>query len=232
MDQLDRDELSQLLDSHFPARRWYRQRRYFGSALWGEHAGDAFESWRVGEKAANDAAAPAAMYFVVIAARDAADLPDAGPALSLLCDRDDREWKRIEEQASEVLRLDTLLRDRDASLDRQTAHIHHLEKLVAEQDAHIAANNAAWSDARIQLQELNAALASESEQLRSARTGVAALERECGRLERAIAAQERIIAYRQSARWWVKLPWLRVKLLWKRLGVRAPLHRKRAFAQP
>jgi hypothetical protein len=62
-----------------------------------------------------------------------------------------------------------------------------------------------------------AELASESEKTRTAGEAVAALQNECGRLERAIAAQERIIAYRQSARWWLKLPWIRVKLLWKRL---------------
>jgi hypothetical protein len=39
-----------------------------------------------------------------------------------------------------------------------------------------------------------------------------ALRAEGERLERALAAQERIIAYRQSARWWLALPWLRVKL--------------------
>jgi len=46
---------------------------------------------------------------------------------------------------------------------------------------------------------------------------VAAQGAECERLERAIAAQERIIAYRQSARWWFSLPWLRVRLWWQRL---------------
>ena len=30
-------------------------------------------------------------------------------------------------------------------------------------------------------------------------------------------SQERIIAYRQSARWWVSLPWLRVRLWWQRV---------------
>ena len=43
-----------------------------------------------------------------------------------------------------------------------------------------------------------------------------ALRTECGRLERAIAAQERIIVYRQSLRWWLALPWLRLRLWWQR----------------
>ena len=53
--------------------------------------------------------------------------------------------------------------------------------------------------------------------LASARQAVAAQGAECDRLERAIAAQERIIAYRQSARWWFSLPWLRVRLWWQRV---------------
>ena len=216
--ELDRDELAQLLDPEFPAQRWYRQRRYFGSALWGEQAGDAFEAWSAGAEGAGRAQVPIAMYFVVIATRDAADLPSAEPALSLFCDNGEREWQRIEEQGREVLRLDGLLRDRDAALDRQTGHIRHLEGLVAERDAQIVTANAALTDSRAQLSRAIAELASESEKARTSGEAVGALQNECGRLERAISAQERIIAYRQSARWWLKLPWLRVKLLWKRLA--------------
>ena len=37
------------------------------------------------------------------------------------------------------------------------------------------------------------------------------------RLERALTSQERIIAYRQTLRWWLALPWLRMKLWWQRV---------------
>jgi len=216
--ELDREELAQLLDPAFPAQRWFRQRRYFGSALWREQAGDTFETWSAGVDGTGPAQVPVAMYFVVNAARDAADLPCDEPALSLFCDSGDRELQRIEQQAREVLRLDALLGDRDAALDRQTWHVRHLEGLVGERDAQIVAANAALNDSRAELSRTIAELASESERARTADKAVAALQNECGRLERAIAAQERIIAYRQSARWWLKLPWLRVKLLWKRLA--------------
>jgi hypothetical protein len=46
---------------------------------------------------------------------------------------------------------------------------------------------------------------------------MAELEAEVGRLDRALEAQDRIISYRQSFRWWLGLPWLRMKLAWKRL---------------
>ncbi|HEY2818641.1 MAG TPA: class I SAM-dependent methyltransferase, partial [Casimicrobiaceae bacterium] len=220
--ELDRDELERLLGTAFPARRWYRQRRYFGSALWSEQSADRFESFAADAQSAAPAALPEALYFVVIAARSDADLTSRNPALSLLCDRGDHEWQRIEAQAREVLRLDALLHDRDAALDRQTAHIHHLEALVSERDRVVAARDAqlataeaALNDGRAQLAQRDAALAAEAREARHTRD---ALENERARLERALAAQERIIAYRQSARWWIALPWLRVRLLWKRLA--------------
>ncbi|MEO8755349.1 MAG: hypothetical protein ABI624_22025, partial [Casimicrobiaceae bacterium] len=54
--------------------------------------------------------------------------------------------------------------------------------------------------------------------LASALQNLATLTAEGERLERALAAQERIIAYRQSARWWVALPWVRIRLWWQRVA--------------
>ena len=224
--ELDRDELARMLDGAFPARRWYRQRRYFGSALWAEDGATAsFESFAADAAGATQSPLPAALYFVVVAARSAADLPQHSPALSLLSDRDDREWRRLEDQAREVLRLDALLRDHDAALDRQAGHIRHLETLLAEherviavRDAEVAAARSAFRNVETELAQTRKALASESDEARRACEATAAIEAECARLERAIAAQERIIAYRQSARWWLALPWLRARSLWKRIG--------------
>ena len=106
-----------------------------------------------------------------------------------------------------MLRLDGLLKERDAALDRQTAHIHHLEALVGARDAQLAAASAKRDAQERELDEAWAAAAHTAE--------ASDIERE--RLERAIAAQERIITYRQSARWWIRLPWLRLRLLWNRL---------------
>ena len=53
--------------------------------------------------------------------------------------------------AREVLRLDALLKERDAAIGKQTAHIHHLESLVAERERIIG-------DMDRRLLELNAAL--------------------------------------------------------------------------
>jgi hypothetical protein len=61
------------------------------------------------------------------------------------------------------------------------------------------------------------ALARRNEDVRSLEAAVAASKDEIARLEAAAAAQERIIAYRQSFRWWIALPLLRVRLWWRRL---------------
>jgi SAM-dependent methyltransferase len=213
LSELDRDELARLLDPAFPARRWYRQRRYLGSALWSEDEGAASEHLCGDGERVDPAAIPVAMYFVVVAARKESELPPAGPALSLFTDRDEREWQRIDLQAREVMRQDALVKERDAALDRQTVHIRHLEDLVAERDRLVVARDKAHEELRNALAAITASRASEAA---DARQQITSLHDERQRLERAIGAQERIIAYRQSARWWIALPWLRVKLLWKR----------------
>lgn len=238
----DRAELAALLGGAFPFQRWYRQRRYFGSAVWSEAAGETVagtaEAW-TGDAARVDAAVPpAAMYFVVVAARTQAALPPAGVALSLFTDRAEAELARIDAQAAEVMRQDGLLRERDAQVARQADHVRHLEDIATERDAALARQAehvrhleeiAAYREGIVverdaQLAEMNAlreALHDERDGLAralgSARQAVAAQSAECERLERAIAAQERIIAYRQSARWWISLPWLRVRLWWQRV---------------
>jgi DNA repair exonuclease SbcCD ATPase subunit len=106
-----------------------------------------------------------------------------------------------------------LLKERDAALDRQTPHIHHLEALVAERDRGLEARDRELQASRQALDTVTAQRAAEAA---DARQQIGALGEERQRLERAIGAQERIIAYRQSARWWIALPWLRVKLLFAR----------------
>jgi hypothetical protein len=47
---------------------------------------------------------------------------------------------------------------------------------------------------------------------------IAAVAGEQARLEGVVKSQERIISYRQSARWWVRLPFVRMRLAWRRLA--------------
>ena len=228
--ELDRVELEQLLDKRFPARAWYRQRRYLGSALWSEAGGVDHETLVGSPDHVIEAALPQAMYFVVMAARMAAALPSNAPRQSFFTDSAESEWQRIEAQAREVLRLDDLLKSRDASLDRQTWHIQHLERLVAERErvihergAQVDEANAARMVVEAKFRQATDRVANLHEELdairREAQAERVRLEGERAELERAITAQERIIAYRQSARWWMKLPWLRVRMLFERVRV-------------
>lgn len=239
-----REELDALLAVAFLQRRWFRQRRYFGSAIWTEAGTAGVETFAGDDTHLAAALPPEAMYFIVVAARADTVVIPAVPGLSLFSDPAELELARLDARAADVQRLDGLLHERDAALDRQTAHIRHLESLVAEReriiverDAQLDTSNAA-QQALIAEREQAAhqrdilalerdALAAEraaalrardtaSEALGSARQVAEALGEERDRLERALAAQERLIAYRQSMRGWLTLPWMRARLWWQR----------------
>jgi ubiquinone/menaquinone biosynthesis C-methylase UbiE len=206
--ELYRDGLAALLASSFPAQSWYHQRVTPWSAIWSESpTGDA-EAWLGGAGGVTSYRSPEGMYFVVIATRSEKAVLPIAPG-SLFTDAEDTELKRNEFNARQVLRLDALLKERDAALDRQTAHIQHLESMVAERERIIG-------DMHQRLYELNAAREERDRQLAERATTIAALESaldcEQSRLNAALRASELVVAYRQSARWWVKLPWFRVKL--------------------
>jgi SAM-dependent methyltransferase len=220
-----RDELEALLAPLFAVGHWYCQRRYFGSAIWNERHETTLEAWTGDAASVAPASPPAPMYLLVVAARTAAQPVAAGSAVSLYSDRGEAELLRLDAQAGEVLRLDRLLGERDAALDRQTAHVHHLEgiatyreNLVVERDAQLNALNDRHEQLTSECGEVRRERDRALQELASAQQAIDALRTEGKRLDRALAAQERIIAYRQSARWWLALPWLRVKLWWKNIG--------------
>ena len=191
--ELDRDELARLLAPHFPAQRWHCQRRYLGSALWAEEANGRYEALAGDATSAGDGVAPEAMYFVVVAARTPAALPRDFAALSLFTDRDDAELARIDREAREVLRLDDLLRRRDTELREQNARANELQAMLAHREALLEARAQADAALRHEFSKLQA---------------------EC---QRQLDAQERIIVYRASVRWWLALPWVRLRRLWNRM---------------
>lgn len=183
--ELDREELARLLGERFPERRWFRQRVWLGSMLRAEAPLDTAELWEGEAASVVPAELSEAMYFIVLAASTESALPAPLPSLSLFSDSEESELSRHAAQAREAIRLDGIAVERLAALDRQTWHIQHLERLVAERDAEMTRREV-----------LNAAEHAES--------------------RRALDAQERIIVYRQSLRWWLAMPWLRVRLVWAR----------------
>ncbi len=154
--ELDRDELAQLLEPHFPAQRWHRQRRYLGSALWSEQSNDRFEASIGDATTVWPATLPEAMYFVVVAARTDAALPETFRSLSLFTDIDDAELERVDHEAREVMRLDGLLRTRDEELRDQFRHARELEAMVEHRDHVIDELNAGRGGGRVRRSPPNA----------------------------------------------------------------------------
>ncbi|HVP87438.1 MAG TPA: methyltransferase domain-containing protein [Casimicrobiaceae bacterium] len=247
LQELDRDALTRLLARHFPAQRWLAQRLACWSALWKEGDRKAAETLRAEALLGNAAevapcATPEAMYFVVVAARSEAALPQLDTELSLFADADESALKRAEENAAEVLRLDRLLKERDSSIAKQAAHVLHLERLVAERervveerDRQVAELNRAReererviAERNRQIAEVNAArermiaecddeLALRAQAIAMQQKKLGMLEAERARQEAALAAQERAIAYLQSVRGWLTWP---SRQLRQRLGKR------------
>jgi hypothetical protein len=88
-------------------------------------------------------------------------------------------------------------------LDRKTAHVEHLEKLVAYRDGIIAERD-------VQVQALSARNADIERQ-------AAELGGKLAESQAVVAAQERIIEYRRQWRWWAMLPLLKLRTAWRRL---------------
>lgn len=193
--ELDRAEFASLLSPNFPAQRWFRQRLWLGSIVWAEEAGEGFEAWNGDSSRLEPAKPPEATYFMALAARNPRGLPGT-VSLSLFCDVAETEMKRAEAHAREAIRLDVLAGERLAALDRQVPIIQELERVAAEHGSAFAACKRELADCAAQ------------------RDGYAA---ECRRLELAVGAQERLVTYRQSFRWWLRLPLFRVKSAWDRL---------------
>jgi hypothetical protein len=165
--------------------------------LWAEERNDTYEATTGDATSAQAATPPAAMYFVVVAARSAAALPSAYPSLSLFTDDAERELARIDHQASEVLRLDGLLRTRDEELRASLRRTHELQAALTRCGQAVGEHERA-----------EAALARDL----ATRTG------ERDELRGQVTAQERIILYRQSVRWWFRLPFVRARWLWQRIS--------------
>lgn len=200
------------------------------------------EAW-VGDAARIEPyAAPEGMYFIVVAARNEPSLPQEGLGVSLFTDTAESELKRADANAREVLRLDALLTENGNALARQTGHIHHLEALVAERERLVVERDAAVASyterirhlealvaehERIigerdrQIDQTSAAQAQCDAELKRRVEEIAVLGKQLGswgsektRLEGALAAQERAIAYLQSFGGWLAWPsrWLRQRL--------------------
>jgi SAM-dependent methyltransferase len=117
--ELYRDELEALLGRHFPNYRLFGQKLMFHSALWPmDEAGGPTEHLTAGDDGSVERAArpaPEPLYFVALAAADAAALPDA-PGLSLFDDRAESVYAHYNEEVRKHIRAGHLLAERDAEI--------------------------------------------------------------------------------------------------------------------
>jgi hypothetical protein len=212
--ELYRDGLETLLEVTFGAQRWFHQRVSTWSGIWAEvgaergtkggaenHGAESgAEAWLGGSAGVVPYTPRDGMYFIVVAAKAPDALPSGMVGVSLLSDVEDSEGQRAAANAVEVLRLDALLTQANAALDRQAAHVLHLETLVAERDR-------AMDALARQSAEALAMARAERDQMRTA------LGAEIERLNALIKDLERSVTYRQGVRWWLTLPWLRLRRL-------------------
>lgn len=209
--ELDRGELAALLLPNFPRQAWYAQRVIAQSVVWAEGAtagGPAFIALGVdGPSRQAEPAAP--MYFMVIAAANDVALPPL-PPVSLFDDgvlslwRDyaraltrERElaWDEIEarkvaeDRLAELVSARNALSSAQAAVGVQVTRIGELERALADTQAR----------AQTALDCLGAALADAHSQLERAREAHA----------REMASHEDTrsrLAYRESARGWLRFP--------------------------
>jgi 2-polyprenyl-3-methyl-5-hydroxy-6-metoxy-1,4-benzoquinol methylase len=212
----DRRELDALLASHFAARAFFSQRMWMGSTIWREEGDLSTVAAYTGDSAQiAAAAAPPAMYYVVLAARNASALPQRVPGISLFSDGAESELARGYAAMREAMRLDSILGERTQVLDRQTAHIEHLERLVAFRDGIIVERDGQLEAQSSRIQHIERQHAELRNAVDASRRDADELRAQAVELQAATAAQERIIDYRQGLRWWLMLPWLRLRSWWQ-----------------
>ena len=190
--ELYREELAALLAPRFPRADWYAQRPTFYSLIAPERiAGAAAHLVEVDEAQPAEATdeLSAALYFMIVASRDAAALAATPPALSVLADRGD--WVRRDYE--KVYRLLThTAKDRDDYVKLTSKHVETITGLE-EQVANLRT--------AIRLQE--EALAAR-EALAEAQAALHAA---------ALTEKQREVDRRRGWRWWLKLPLIRLGLL-------------------
>jgi SAM-dependent methyltransferase len=181
--ELYREDFARLLDPAFPAQRWHHQRVSYWSGIWAERPGADAEAWQGDAGRITPYQIGEGIYFVVVAARSSEALPPHAPHVSLFIDADDSEGKRAEENARDVQRLDALLLQNRAELERRAEHMRQRE------------NEHACSSA-----EKDRQLVEAGQSLADRAQAIAALEAEIMRLHGAVTAKERTVSCRHSFR--------------------------------
>lgn len=209
--ELDRAELTALLSPVFPRQAWYAQRVIAQSALWAEGpaAGPAsFVTLGAGRPAV--APSPASpMYFVVVCGGPDAALPVL-PSLSLFDDGALSLWR---DYARALLREQELVwEERDArniADEREARLVAAVNALASAREAtHVQAQHIAGLEAELAATQARArdALAGLQAELRAETDARAQAAAAHARESAAHDATRARLAYRESARGWLRYP--------------------------
>src|SRR4029077_21107028 len=106
-----------------------------------------------------------------------------------------------------VAERERLVVERDDAVTRHTEDVHHLETLVGEGERIIVERDRQIEEANAARNEREAKIALQEKQMISLEVGRSRLESELTRLQAALVAQERVIAYLQSFGGWLGWPW-------------------------
>jgi SAM-dependent methyltransferase len=206
--ELYRDELDDLLAGPFDHRRWYAQSVHVASGCFPEQGvvtSAETTALRAGGPSPLSATDP--VYYLVAASRGER-ASDVRLGASTMVDVDEIVLGRQLRAETEGLRLDRLLVERTRELEAKAEGI-------AQRDAALARLTRAVDAQRVELE----ALAAETD---VARAEVARLEQILEQRDRTdqarlqelhahIRDRDQVVFYRQSWRWWLKLPLIRAK---------------------
>jgi 2-polyprenyl-3-methyl-5-hydroxy-6-metoxy-1,4-benzoquinol methylase len=187
--ELYRDELSALLAPRFPHARWFGQRTSFFSIVWPEDTATAGDVFEVSESSAAQCSSGHArpLYFIVVATNSAEAFASVVPRLSVLADQD--EW--VYADYMKAFEHEKIQWERSNALDGVVAEWQgHFREATKQRDA---------------LEKTVIDL--------SAQAGREAAEHaaERARLAQQIDTQQHEIERRASVRWWLALPWRRLR---------------------
>ena len=228
--ELDREELAALLAPGFPNQSWHAQRVLAQSAIWSEPSAGAGSEFVTLAGPRAEPALP--MYFIVVAGASHVALPRLAP-LSLFDDGASSLWRdyvravtrerelawdevdarRIaEDRLAEVVAVRNMLASAEADVRTQAAHIASLDRALADtqQRAQAAIDRLERECAERgrEYAERERTFAAELAHVREAHAHEAAA---CAREAEAHADTRSRLAYRESARGWLRFPFMALR---------------------
>lgn len=178
--ELYRDEFEQLLSAAFPCIAWFEQKLLFNSAIWPEASTSSkVECLTLADESVTAAGKPgvAPMYYIAVCSRNPDRLPGLLNKLSLFGDVSETIYQDYIRQTQRVLKLDSLLvnreqliAERDAYLELRTKQMEERERLIEERDAALLQKNGDLDNLAKRISEQDARLFELSSQVEQSHT--------------------------------------------------------------